>query len=176
MEEKKSLARQAFERAQEAEMTYGGCSQCVALTIYELTHGYSSEVVKAASGFAAGFARQGEVCGAAAGAVMALSALYGRPYENMKDLEARDRTMELCYKVLDHFKETYGTFICADIQKQLVGRRYKMYEPQDNKAFNDDGGHAADKCPTVCGNAAKWVIEILQEEGLLTENGPADQL
>ena len=166
-EENKTLAQKAFDRAQEAEGKWGGCSQCVALTLYELTGGFSSEVVKASTGFAAGFARQGEVCGAAAGAVMALSAMYGRPYEDMDDLAARDKTMELSYKVLDRFKETYGTFLCAKIQEQLVGRRYKMYEPEDNKAFNDDGGHRPDKCPTVCGNAAKWVIEILQEEGRL---------
>lgn len=42
-----------------------------------------------------------------------------------------------------------------------------LYE-DDFNAFEEAGGHT-DKCPSVCSNAACWLIEIIAEENLIKE-------
>ena len=163
-EEIKDLEQKAFDAALHAEETHGGCAQCVIAALMETVGGIPKETFKAASGMAAGVARQGQVCGAVTGSIMALGNYYGRDYDTW-DADAKDKTFALCYKVLDRFKAEYGSYICKDIQTKLIGRPYKMYDAADNAAFNEDGGHRPENCPSVCGRAARWVVEIMREEG-----------
>ncbi len=42
-----------------------------------------------------------------------------------------------------------------------------MYVPEEKAAFLEAGGHGPNGCTRVVATAAKWVGEILEEEGLL---------
>lgn len=162
---KMTRAERAFETGLQIEMKYGGCAQCVLRSLIENGCDIPKEVFRSASGLAAGVGRQGETCGAVTGAILAMSALYGREFDHMDQTEARDKTFGLCYKFVDLFREKYGSIQCRDIQKDKYGRKFEMYDPQDFQNFLAAGGHDPEGCPSIVGDAAKWVIGILEEEG-----------
>ncbi|MGI6031112.1 MAG: C-GCAxxG-C-C family protein [Eubacteriales bacterium] len=166
MKDVQAMAQQAYERGYEYEGKVGGCAQCVLCALKETALDIDNAVIKSATGLAAGCARSGHACGAFTGGVMALSTVVGREYDKMDDMAANDRTMELCRKLLERFEEAYGSCDCTQIQAHLMGRGYHMYDPEDKQKFLDAGGHD-DVCTGVVGRSAKWVVELLAEEGLL---------
>jgi hypothetical protein len=54
--------------------------------------------------------------------------------------------------------------ICRDIQQKILGRGYYLRDPEEFEKFEKAGAHA-EKCPSVVGNAAAWVAEILWAQG-----------
>ena len=146
---------------------YGGCSQVVLASIKETVGNISDEVFQSATGLAGGVARTGNACGALTGGIMALSCFWGRPYNDFADPDRRRaRTFSICKKLADRFLETYGDLNCGKIQEKIMGRAYNLGDPQEFEQFIKDGGHV-DKCTSVCANAARWTLEILNEEGLI---------
>ena len=96
---------------------------------------------------------------------MALSQLHGRVREKFLDPErTRRKSFDLAKKLHDKFIAEYGSVICRDIQQKILGRGYYLRDPEEFEKFEKAGAHA-EKCPSVVGNAAKWVAEILWEEG-----------
>ncbi|ODV49185.1 MULTISPECIES: C-GCAxxG-C-C family protein [Methanohalophilus] len=67
--------------------------------------------------------------------------------------------------VREEFIDEYGSIICNDIQKEVFGKSYNLWDPQEFEAFEEAGGHD-DKCPSVTGNAAKWTAKVLLDEGI----------
>ena len=162
--EEKTRAQLAYEKGAQVEQTYGGCGQCVLYALIESGLDISKDVFRAASGMAAGVGRQGETCGAVSGAILAISALNGRQFENIDQTAERNKTFNLCYRFIDKFKAEYGSIQCKDIQAKLYGRGYEMSKLEDFQAFLADGGHEPQGCPAVVGNAAKWAVEVLEED------------
>ena len=60
------------------------------------------------------------------------------------------------------FIKEYGSIICQQIHRKLYGRPYYLSDPQEAKKFDIAGGHDWG-CTSVCGNAAKWTVEIFDE-------------
>lgn len=50
---------------------------------------------------------------------------------------------------------------CFEIQEKLFGRHYDFFNPEDAEAWHKDGG--LDKCPSVCGVAARMGAEVILE-------------
>jgi len=124
------------------------------------------DVFKAATGLIGGLALSGITCGALTGAVMVLSVYLGREYDNFSDPEMiRHESCRLSKKLLDRFIEEYGTTCCYDIQRKIMGKSYNLWDEKERAEFFKAGGHD-DKCPSVCGNAARWTMGILNEKGL----------
>ena len=59
------------------------------------------------------------------------------------------------------FKEEVGHTLCAEIHKLKFGRTYRLYDPADQKAFHEAGGHGDDGCPMVCRSAARIAADII---------------
>lgn len=118
----------------------------------------------AGTALAAGAARGSETCGALTGLLMAIGIVAGR--KRIDDVETYQSFMELAMKVREIFRERVGNSMCAEIQKDLMGRSYKMADAREREQFHEDGGHARDKCPGVCGKAAVIAAEIIFREGL----------
>jgi C_GCAxxG_C_C family probable redox protein len=118
----------------------------------------------AGSALAGGVARGGETCGALTGVLMAIGIVAGR--KRIEDVEAYQSCMKLAIEARELFRERLGNTLCAEIQKGLMGRSYKMSDPREREQFHNDGGHARDKCPGVCGKAAVIAAEIVFREGL----------
>ena len=157
----------AFDEAFENERRYGGCCQCVLGAIRTTLGHITDDVFKSGTGFAGGIARSGMACGACTGGVMALSMFVGREYDHFDDPQGvRFETYRICEKLINCFVSEYGSINCWDIQKKIMGRSYDLSCEEEYEIFLQDGGHD-DKCPYVCGNAAKWVVEIIEGEGLL---------
>ena len=154
------------------EQQYGGCAQVVLASLKETLGRIGDDVFQAATGFAGGIGRTGHACGALTGGVMALSCFWGRPYNDFADPgKRRARCLNMSKKLVEKFQRHYDSPDCHGIHKKIMGRPYDLGNPEEFDQFIKDGGHD-DKCPSVCANSVRWVIEILNEEGLILE--PAD--
>jgi len=148
------------------EKKYHGCAQCVLGALMEAFPDLRSlDVFKSATGLGGGVGLSAAgSCGGLTGGVMLLSYLYGRNLDNIEDPEEiRFIGYRLANSLHERFVEEYGTSICGEIHKQVMGRTYKLNEPADWDAFILAGGHE-DKCPAVVGKAAGWTAEIILAE------------
>ncbi len=155
------------------EKEYRYCSQCTLLALQELFGLESEDAFKAASGFPGGIGRMGSVCGGLIGGVMAIGLLFGRSLEDAKiaDPEARlqrgqeieFRQMQLIKKLFDRFEEEYGSVFCDDIEREVFGRSFDKWDPEERMEKDRMGGHT-DKCPMVVGKAVRWAAEVILEE------------
>ena len=161
---KESVKKAIYDSVFEFEKQYGGCAQCTLCALKPYLD-IDDAVIKSATGLMAGGVRSGNSCGAFSGALMAISAVTGRSPENMDDKQAVADTAALCRKLYDRFMNEYGSVLCRDIQYKIMGKSYRMYDPEDMQRFLADGGHD-DKCTAVVAKAAVWVAEILEEAGI----------
>lgn len=89
------------------------CSQAV-LAAYSPDFGMDRETaLKISQVFGGGLARSAGTCGAAAGALLALSLKYGRT--RPEDTAARDTTYALARDFLRMFRERHGKLDCRDL-------------------------------------------------------------
>jgi C_GCAxxG_C_C family probable redox protein len=162
-----TLAGKAADLAWKYEQTYGGCAQVVLASLKETAGGIGDDVFQAATGLAGGVGRSGNACGALTGGVMALSCFWGRPYDDFADPEKRRaRTLDMSRRLVKKFEAQYDSANCSGIHLKMMGRSYDLSDAKESEQFVKDGGHD-DKCPSVCANSARWVLEILKEEGLI---------
>jgi len=134
----------------------------VLASLQEKLHIGNEASFMAGSSLAGGVARYGETCGALTGALMALGMVAGR--RSIEDVDAYQACMELAYEVREKFLERVGHTLCAEIQKTLLGRTYRLYDDEDRERFHEDGGHERTGCPGVCGKAARIAAEIILRE------------
>jgi C_GCAxxG_C_C family probable redox protein len=116
-------------------------------------------VFKAGSALAGGVASQGETCGALTGAIMAIGCVVGR--ERLEDLAQYQRAKPVAIELYRRFREEVGHSLCAEIHKIRFGRSYRLYDPEEVKAFHAAGGHSRSGCPDVCGIAARTAADII---------------
>ena len=162
----RAIAQKAYKLGFQYEKVYKGCSQCVLAAVQDLFGERNDDVFQAASGLAGGAGLCGDSgCGGYSGGIMALSQFSGRVRENFLDPErTRRKSFDLAKKLHDKFIAEYGSVICRDIQQKILGRGYYLRDPEEFEKFEKAGAHA-EKCPSVVGNAARWVGEILWAEG-----------
>jgi len=88
------------------------CAQSILLTMQEYW-GISLLVEpKIASGFGGGIGRQGFLCGALTGGVMAIGLKYGTNEPNM---QKREKALHLSSELFSKFKEEWGSVCCRDL-------------------------------------------------------------
>jgi len=150
----------AYRLAFEYESKYGSCPQCVIAAVGEVFNLKIEDVFKAGHSLAGGLGLSGSgTCGALSGGAMVLSYKYGRERMNF----ARGRSLKsyiLTRKLYDRFVNEFGSCICKDVQKKIMGRSFDLWDAEDFKRFEEAGGHR-DKCPSVSGKVARWVSEII---------------
>jgi C_GCAxxG_C_C family probable redox protein len=167
---KDALLEKAYNLGKEYERTYRGCSQCVIAALQDTLDIRNDDIFKASTGLAGGTGLASDSgCGAYMGAVLVLGHLCGRERDKFTDPEGiRFRTHQLARKLRDKFIQEYGSVVCRDIQNKVVGRYYYLPDPQEFQKFHEAGAHDV-HCPEVVGKAAKWMTEILLEEGLISQ-------
>jgi C_GCAxxG_C_C family probable redox protein len=165
---KRILMDEAYRLGFENEKIYRGCSQCIVAAVQDTLGIRDDSIFKAATGLSAGGASTGMgSCGAFVGGVMVLSQVCGRERDKFDDPERiRTKTSELAKRLFDSFIQDYGSIICRDIQTRIFGRPFYLRDPEERKKFDEAGGHS-DKCPDVVGKAARRVVEIILDEGLI---------
>ncbi len=165
-ESENELLASVEDSAANFEKKYHGCAQCVLGALMESFPTLRSlDVFKSATGLGGGVGLSvAGSCGGLTGGVMLLSYLYGRDLDNIDDPEeVRFIGYRLANSLHERFVEEYGTSICGEVHKQVMGRTYQLNDPTDWDAFILAGGHT-DKCPAVVGKAARWTAEIILAE------------
>jgi C_GCAxxG_C_C family probable redox protein len=162
---KEELLQEAEATGHEFEKVYHGCAQCVLGTIMNLFQVAQPDAFRAATGLGGGIGLSEEgSCGALTGGVMALGLLFGRDMDRMDDPEKRRFTAyRLANQLHERFVQEYGSSLCKEIHKKIMGRTYRLNDPKEWQAFLDAGGHT-EKCPVVVGKAARWTAEIILKE------------
>ena len=171
MENIEEIKQKAYDIAYSFEMKYGCCSQCVLVAVKDTVGGekIGGNAFRLATGLGAGLGGAGYACGALTGGILALGAFVGRDIEDLEDAAGiRFKTFRLARKLVERFEAEYGTdgADCRAIHTKLFGRHFDIVSGERD-AFLAAGGHGAAGCPAVCGKAATWTIEILDEAGLL---------
>jgi len=106
---REEFIKKAYDLAHHREANLGGCPQAVLGALQELLGIKDPLALKAASAFAGGIAHQGLTCGAIIGGIMTISMKYGRSGENMEDVGAQVKAMELANKLMFIFKDDFDT-------------------------------------------------------------------
>ena len=127
------------------------CSQAV-FSAYASRFGFDDEAaLKLASPFGGGIARQGYVCGAVTGALMALGLQTGSA-----SLETKNEAYKIPEEFVKRFEERYGTILC----RQLI--EYDLSKPDELHAARESGVFKS-KCPEIVKEAAELVSEFLDD-------------
>jgi hypothetical protein len=151
------------------------CSQSTVAALHEIL-GFDDIVVRLATSQCAGSAMQFlGTCGTLAGGSIVFDYFYGRPVEKMSyrefiqsNVDVLDNALEAPRLLADRLVDKYGTIICLHIHRRLFGRPYPHFTPEDilkNREVNIR--LAPNNCWGVVGDAARWVMEILLDKGVV---------
>ncbi|MCJ7770019.1 C-GCAxxG-C-C family protein [Candidatus Bathyarchaeota archaeon] len=91
----------------------GNCSETVLLAAANEWGIKNSLVPRIATAFGGGIGRQGQLCGALSGGIMAIGIKCGRDVP--QDLEARDRSYALARELQRRFRNEFGFVDCHDL-------------------------------------------------------------
>jgi C_GCAxxG_C_C family probable redox protein len=123
--------------------SWSNCAESVLLA----SVGEQQNVPRVATAFGGGMGRQGEVCGALTGALMAIGVKHGR---DGPDTERRDRTYMLARSLFSDFISRFGSVIC----RELTGCNLATEEGM--KKFSDERIHYT-KCHDFVTFCEEWV-------------------
>ena len=165
-------AEDAYERAYGYERDYGNCAQATLKALMDAFDEYDETAYRGLGSFAGGGAAEGDgSCGALVGGLFFIGMRTGRKFSDIGKDEGDKAAMKIALenrriaKILhEKFIEKYGTVVCHGIQRKLFGRVYYTPDPEQYKKFLDVGGHET-VCTAVCGEAARWTVEIIEELG-----------
>ena len=142
-------ANRAAESARERLAGDFNCAESVLAAVAEQMHLKSDLIPKIATGFGAGMGRRGSVCGAVAGAVMALGLKYGRLHPGQGREPTYRRVQALCHR----FEQKFGSIYCRD----LVGHDISTSKALA-KAVN--AGVFATRCPQFVAEAVRLYFKL----------------
>ena len=170
---KEEIIMDIHEQAYRTQMNYRGCTQVVVKALMDHLNMFSQEVFRAATPFAAGVARKGELCGALTGALLAIGLYSGRndlkeagpPKEVGKNsyLNPYTKCHDLAAEMFDRFNGFWGSTTCYVIQEKLLGRKMDASDP-DVKRMMESGEYfdmLSKACCNVSASAAKMAAEII---------------
>jgi hypothetical protein len=171
---REELLQKVYDLGVAYEVNSYSCSQSTVAALYRVLD-FPDVLVKAACQNAGGAALQlvGS-CGGLVGGIMVLDSFFGRPFEHMSDKEVIEdpnlsdlfKAQQVARLLPKKYIQEYGTIICAHIQHQLFGRVFYLEDEEEFRKFEEAGGHSnPENCPRIVGDAARWTLEILLDEG-----------
>lgn len=162
--DKEEVLKKAYETAFTYEKTIGNCPQCLLATMYDIFGLGDNDSFKSGTALAGGGALAGDgTCGALSGGYMALGLAFGRDREGFKSGKKGMKAYKAAKRLRDKFVEEYGSVLCKEVQKKILGRSFDLWDKEDYQKFDEMGGHT-DKCTDVVGKTAAWTAEIILEE------------
>jgi len=130
------------------------CAQSVLAPFAESMGMDADAALRVSSGFGAGIARQGNVCGAVTGGLMVIGLKYG------KDLSSGPEAKELCYHKTDIFLQSFakslGSTVCTDLLEQNPDEPVNWNKIQEEGKFKTH-------CPVFVETAVLLLEEILKD-------------
>ena len=134
------------------------CAQSV-LGAYGPALGLDREMsLKVATGFGAGMARRGEVCGAVTGGILVLGLKYGRG--GRQDRSATEETYRKTQELMSRFEERHGSCLC-----RVLLNGCDLRTAQGQAYFKEN-----DLLHKTCVGCVRSVVEILAQIVETTES------
>jgi C_GCAxxG_C_C family probable redox protein len=166
----KNRSSEAYDRAFGYERDFGNCSQATLKALFDASGEADERAYRGMGSFAGGGAAEGDgSCGAYVGGLFYIGMKFGRKFGDIgKDpadpgaSKAWEENRAVAKKLHEKFIEKYGTIVCHQIQRKLFGRVYYTPDMEQYEKFLAAGGHDT-LCPSVCGDAARWTIEAIEE-------------
>ena len=164
---KAEILDQVEKRAYELLEKYRGCAQCTLLALLEAFDLQDDRVFKAASGLAGGIGGMRSACGALVGGSLVLGLKYGREVNDLKKSpeEAIDSALvasELVGKLYKWFEREFGSAICSNIRKSLIGVDLDTRIPWEKEMSEELGLH--ERCCELAGKTARKVAEVMIQD------------
>ncbi|MDF2503611.1 MULTISPECIES: C-GCAxxG-C-C family protein [Clostridium] len=125
------------------------CAQSVLLTYCNELDLDMSSLLKVGTGFGGGI-RQGEVCGAVAGAIMVLGLKYGP--DKIEDKESKEKVYEMVGIFNEKFKKMNSSITCRDLLGCNLNQKGMREYAREKGLFKD-----------ICPKLIKDAINILDE-------------
>jgi C_GCAxxG_C_C family probable redox protein len=165
-------AEDAYQGAYGYERDYGNCAQSTLKALMDVFNEYDEIAYRGLGSFAGGGAAEGDgSCGAYVGGLFFIGMRTGRRFSDIgkdpDDPAASKIAMEnrrIAKMLHEKFIEKYGTVVCHQIQRKLFGRVYYTPDPDQYQEFLKVGGHDT-VCTSVCGDAARWTVELIKSLG-----------
>jgi C_GCAxxG_C_C family probable redox protein len=125
------------------------CSQAV-FSAYAPRFGIDLETaLKLASPFGGGVARQGDVCGAVTGALLALGLRRGSA-----TVEEKDETYRIAEDFIMRFRGRHGTILCRELIGHDLSTPGGLQSAREQKVFTTI-------CPEVVRDAAELLVQFM---------------
>ena len=157
-EDKQTLGQTAYDKALKYELDYGCCPQCVLAAVQETVGVIDDSVIKASHGLSGGGGLSGQgACGALTGGLMALSAKRGRDRDKL-DKGRFINNFKKGQELVERFRAEFGGVTCQELQHQLTGKTYDMWNPEEYKAFDQARGQ---QCARATATVTRWVVEMM---------------
>jgi len=151
----------AFKLGFEGESRHYSCSQCSFNAIMEVLGHKNEQIFRSLGPLEGGGAVMAvNSCGAFSGSLTAIGYFFGRTYEQFEKLEPSMEASLIGQELYARFNARFGTAVCRDILKDLLGFETDFNDKKQFKRFEDAGGHST-VCPTIVGLAAAWTVDIL---------------
>ena len=166
--DKEEILNKVEKRGYEIEMKYFGCGQATMLALQEVFEMKNEELFKALSGFGYGIGKMRLVCGSLIAGDLFLGLKNGRNYGDLElPLDVHVEKMRASYEPVGRlhkwFEREYGTVICREIRKSLIGVDLDPNVPwQLEMAREEFGIH--DCCSRLVGKVARKTAELLMKE------------
>ncbi|HSD84879.1 MAG TPA: C-GCAxxG-C-C family protein, partial [Anaerolineae bacterium] len=129
------------------------CSQAVCAA-YAPSLGLAREfALKIAAGFGGGMGRQGEVCGAVTGAIMAIGLKTG-PIEATATA-TKENTYALTQQLIEQFKARHGTVLCRELLGCDLNRPEGLQHARETQLFTK-------RCPQFVQDAAEIASTLIE--------------
>ena len=109
--------------------------------------------LKIASGFAAGLGYRGEMCGAVAGAYMAIGLKFG--FTQPDEQDKKDKTYKLIGEFLKEFKKRNGTILCRELIRYDTSDPSQLKEAREKNVFRE-------LCPKFVQDSSEILEKILR--------------
>jgi C_GCAxxG_C_C family probable redox protein len=170
---KEQLLGAVYQLGADYEGYSGSCSQCTVAALRDVL-GFEDIIVKIATSSCGGQAvKSVGTCGAVIGGTIVLDYYFGRNASNVSNKESiplgkgeMANAMVIAGLLCDKYNKEYGSILCPRIQETIFGRSFNLSSPEDWQEFEKAGAHDdPSKCMSVVGNAARWTLEILLDEG-----------
>jgi C_GCAxxG_C_C family probable redox protein len=131
------------------------CSQAVFVSRAERYDLPTETALKLSAAFGGGLGRQGEICGAASGALMVIGLENGQT--TPEDKAAKEHTYELVRRFSAEFIRRTGALHCSELLGCQIGTPEGMQYAQEKALF-------ATVCPKLVAEASQILSEMLDEK------------
>lgn len=161
------LKKMAAEKAYSYELNYHGCGQSALLAIQETLGLEDAQVFRAASCLTGGFPVEDRTCAALIAGAMVIGMKLGRE-SVLEGQPGTSRGMRELVRLVNRFKEAFGTTQCAKLTGGLTGgvvdeATLALMEEQP-ELFEEPSQKVVEICVKHVSKAAELVVEILSAE------------